>query len=575
MKKTILFALSLIMFSVTMWADDRLNRVNPNEASYKIEGDFSYRIVDNKVQYELTNVKPKGIQIKPQDVYLGFQIDGKEVMFTFDSIVTPDNFPGFDNISYWYYDPDISDWQPDIEIRKGENTVDDRRDITMMLIIDCSNSLKSDFAMVKNATSRFLKQMYDAAPNGNVHIGIIGFSSIPDTKILPIQPLNATTFISMQSFIRNLTVNNGTALFYAWDKAMDATVRYIQSGKMHQYEKSHFITFTDGIDQTSQDINRPNPIVNADEYYNFIIKTAKKQISNYESDVVFVTGIDITNKQQQIKFENKLKQLAVPNDNLHYERLESISRLEAKFSEIANRLTDSWQVLNCYVAPARHGRVCWTFGKKEKTIVKKEKPKVINEKTMLLGLSLGIGIPIYNQYYKYTSRDYPYTPSELYSDALGGDFQFSIDFAYPITQKFALGLYLNGGFGLAKLKYYDTRDNPDCIYTTKDVVSWNGTAGVLMAFGDMSNKGAFILGIGSGLGDEGGGYSLNWSHTDAWNIYIGNHTPLEVRLGGVFKKGFYFSIDVYTIPETWNSNEFFIEPAVRFGYNFGSLIKVK
>ena len=246
---------AMLFSSATMLADDILNRVHPNEASYKIEGNFHYRVIDNKVSYELTNVVPTGLSFKKQDVYYGSQPEGKEVMFTFEKVVTEPGFPGFDNISYWYYDPDIADWQPDVEIKKGEQNAQLNKDVTMMLIIDCSSSLKNDFNVVKEATCNFLDLMYKTAPNGNLHIGIIGFSSIPDTQTFPIKPLDGASYNEMRNFIRNLRSSNGTALFYAWDKAMEQTYSYINSGRMRQYTTSHFVTFTDGIDQTSQDIN--------------------------------------------------------------------------------------------------------------------------------------------------------------------------------------------------------------------------------------------------------------------------------------------------------------------------------
>ncbi len=564
MNKKILFALALLMFGATAWADDVLNRVHPNEASYKIEGNFNYRVENGQVLYELTDVVPTGLQIQQRSVYKGTQPEGKEVMFTFDQIVVPDGFPGFDNISYWYYDPDIKDWQPDVEIRKGERTNELRKDITMVLIIDCSNSLKSDFTMVKNATARFLKQMYDAAPNGNVHIGIIGFSSMPDTQILPIQPLNGGTYNSMQNFVRNLTTSNGTALFYSWDKAVEATVRYIQNGNMRNYEKSHFITFTDGIDQTSQDVNRrPTPIVTADDYYNYIINAAKNKISNYESDVVFVKGIDITNDQQQAKFENKLRQLAVPNDNMHYERLESISRLEYKFSQIANRLTDSWKVLNCYVAPARHGRVCWTFGKKEykPAPAPKPAPVVKNGRNIFVGLSFTFGLPIgmpHTESYRYTYStydpyydDYNYETSYSYTTytALGLYLKFGVDFAYPVSDKFGIGAYTVIGGG------------PDMRIGGGGANFAGGMdfkVGLLMLAGDVNDR-PFIIGIAPCTG-----FAFD---------YFGGYLPLEIRFGRVTKKHLYVTGNItFGMPL---DGEFVIEPALSIGYHFGDKLKTR
>lgn len=526
MKKFFLLVFAFFMCSTNIWADDVLNRTHPNDASYKIEGNFNYRVVKNQVKYELTNVVPTGLTIKQYDVYNGIQPDGKEVMFTFDSIVTPDGFPGFQNIAYWYYDPDIADWQPDIEIRRGEYTRENSQDITMVLVMDCSNSLKTDFNYVKNATYRFLEQIYQVAPNGNIHIGIIGFSSMPDTQVLPIQPLTRNSYGIMKSFISNLTVNNGTALFYAWDKAMEQTQNYIQSGIMKNYVKSHFITFTDGIDQTSQDISRT--IVSADDYYNYIIRTAKGKISKYESDVVFVKGTDITNSQQQAKFENKLSQLAFPNDNRHYERLESINRLEAKFGEIATRLTDSWQVLNCYVAPARHGRVCWTFGKQEYKPA--PKPVVKNGRNIFVGLNGTVGLPMYeNSFF-----------------GVGLNMKVGVDFAYPVTDKFAIGLYLNmgGGFGSARYGGVDG--------------SFDFKTGLLMLAGDVNDR-PFIIGVSPFLGF---GFMPNVEYL-----------PFELRFGRIIKKHLYITGNL-NIGIPLNGG-FMVEPSVSIGYHFGDKLKAK
>ena len=567
MKKLFLFVLAVVMFNATAGAADVLNRIHPNNATVKIEGNFNVKVNNGVVSYELTNVVPTGLKMRQEKVFYGKQPDGREVMFTFDQIQWENpSMTNFDNISYWYYDSDINDWQPDVEIRKGERTNELRKDITMVLIIDCSNSLRNDFQIVKNATRHFIDQMYQAAPNGNVHIGIIGFSSMPDTKILPIQPLNSSTYGNMRSFISNLTVNNGTALFYAFDKAIDQTEKYIASGKMHNYERSHFITFTDGIDQTSQDFShQPNPIVSADEYYDYIIRTAKGKIDNYESDVVFVKGVDITNEQQQEKFENKLSQLAVPNNSQHYERLQSINRLEQKFSDIANHLIDSWQVLNCYVAPARHGRVCWTFGKEEKPAPAPKpepKPVVRNGRNIFVGLNGTVGFPIgmYNaSSYSYSQSYYdPYTDSYVYSSAnsnnssmdLGMNLKFGVDFAWPVADRFAIGVYTMIGGG------------PSMSLGNSGVDVFSGgmdfKVGLFMLAGDVNNR-PFIIGIAPCTG-----FAMT-----AKNGYV----PLEFRFGRVIKKHLYISGNLtFGVPL---SGSFTIEPAITLGYHFGDKLKTK
>lgn len=515
------------MVVATCMAEDILNRVHPNEAGYKIEGDFNYKIEDGRVKYELSNVVPTGMDIivteknnernvLKEDVFIGTQPERKEVMFSFDKIVPQDGFPGFQNISYWYYDPEIKLWQPDLEIKKGEQNTELRKDITIMLIIDCSNSLGKDFSTVKSATLGFIKKMYDAAPKGNVHIGIVAFSSIPDTKEFPMQPLNSYSYSRMDRFVRDLGMSNGTALFYAWDKAMEMTNNYIAGGTMTNYDKdrisSHFITFTDGIDQTSQDINRPDPIVSADDYYNYIVKTTKNRISNYESDVVFAKGVDITNDMLQAKFENKLRQLARPNDSAHFEILESVDRLKAKFEAIANRLTDSWKSLNLYVAPARQGHVCWTFGKAEKV---KEKPAQCYSKHMLT-FDVGANF-IFDGYFYY-------------------GFDFGFNYAYQLKPKFGIGGYTSF----------------ECVIWHGQIEGFQNQSGLTLTSGNLCEKKVmFVGGLGLNLG----------------NCLMG----ADVRSGFVCRNGF-FMLGEVGVGEGVR-NEFAIDVSLHFGYNFGRHIK--
>lgn len=540
MKRLFTLCVLAVMVNTVCVAEDLLNRVHPNEAGYKIEGDFSYKIANGDVEYDLTNVIPTGLdifvkdkfgvndrKISLSDVFAGNQPGGREVMFSFDKVVPHNGFPGFGNISYWYFDPEINMWQPDIEIRQGEQDTVLRKDITIELIIDCSKSLKNDFAKVQDATVAFIEQMYNAAPQGNVHIGIIGFSSIPDTQIFPMQPLNSSSRIQMEKFIKTLRVNNGTALFYAWDKAVSLTESYIKNGNMRNYDaervSSHFITFTDGIDQTSQDLARSTPIVSADDYYNYIIKYQKNKINNYESDVVFVKGIDITNSRLQEKFEDKLKQLSVPNDNEHYEVLVSVDRLGDKFSRIASRLSDSWKTLNLYVAPARQGHICWTFGRAEKSVpVHRDPEPKLCYSDHIIAVDLGLN-----------------AATDL-NDFLMG-FDLGLTYAYQVKPKFGIGAYMGFEF----------------LFPTVD---FQYQMGVTLTGGNLCDKKSIFVG---GIG---------------WNIGT-LMNGADLRAGFVTRKGFImygeFGIGVGTVGNDHGKKEsgLGMDISLHFGYNFGKLIK--
>ncbi len=530
MKKIIIVLLFAALGVVTAFA-----QVHPDRARYKINGNFSYEIKDTNVYYKLTNVVPSGLRVQKKedgqfrdlttaDILRGHQVGGdQEVGFRFEKIVPMEGdnqFPGFDelfrNISYWYYDPDIDDWQKDTEIKQSKFEQVDSKDVTVMLIIDCSSSLSSFLETVQNATLNFLERLYVSDPSGHVHVGIVAFSSMPNTKVFPLKSLNNSNYPLMKSFIRSLTPSNGTALFYAWDKAVKQTDDYIRNGNMKRYEKSYFITFTDGIDQTSQDLkHRPTPIVSSDQYYDYIIETTKLTNWDYESDVVFVKGSDIANEAQQAKFETKLSNLSVPNDGEHYERLESFDNLEEKFNEIASRLTNSWKVLNCYVAPARHGDVCWTFGgeierPKPKPLPKKPKQTRTGEK--FVGISGSLGVLSLNSSYMYGS-----TIATILGLSLG------VDCAWNLSEKFSIGFYSTIGAGPSFVRAAGPWGYYSGVSGALDL-----KIGALMLFGDINNR-PFMLGITpcTGFGLDFGG--------------VGFYLPLEVKFGRLLNNHFYLS----------------------------------
>lgn len=573
MKKLLLFSLALLLMGATAWGQKSVKQaIHPDEVAYKIDGNFSYEIVGNDVLYKLTDVWGTGMVVQKRDpvqgflnvdrkdVFQGEQPDNKEVGFCFPRIIPSEGFPGYDNISYWYYDTEIQEWQKDSEIRKSEMQQVTSKQVTVMLIIDCSSSLdkrKSEvngrkneddafFEKVKISSIKFLKTLLESSSHGNVHVGIVAFSSIPDTRMLPMQPLTSESVKEMEGFINSRRTENGTALFYAWDQAIQKTQDYVSSGN---FDKSYFVTFTDGIDQTSQDMtHRPTPIVSADDYFKYIISDAQKTIKNYESDVVFVRGSDIGSDAQMEKFEKKLKQLAVPNDEEHYTRLNNMNQLEEKFDDIASRLTDSWKELTLYVAPARHGKVCWTFGQKE---VKQEKPKVVKAKGKnFCGMSFGIGVNICNWSSGYNAA---------YSKAISVPINVGFDYAWRLSDRFAMGIYAVIGAGPSFYRQRistNYRGYPDYDYDYKYYegtdVAINLYVGLLMLFGNLDNK-PFILGVTPFTG-----FSALSSY------YPTSSLPLEVRFGRVLSDHFYLT----GYAKMGVGIGFPFEPGLSFGYKF-------
>ncbi len=533
MKKLFFFSLS-ILCSVLVFAQQNEDwRVHPNDAKYYIKGVFDATTGSNgNSVYTLTNVETQGITIDDgKSVYYGDYIEAHDdVRFTFDHVDT--NCPTkYDYISYWVFDDEISEWIPDVEIRSADRGMEHRKVMTVMLVLDCSSSLENefvhDFRYVKEGALTFLRSMYNASKAGNIRIGIIGFNSLKRTQIRQIESLTEGSYLEMTRFINNLSVANGTALYYSLDKAIDMTNSYVSGFRnTSEYTSPIIVTFTDGIDQTSFDNKKK--LKSADAYYNYV--NNRIQENDIEHFVIPFKGSDISTDAQKDKFERVLRSLTKPDDNAHYLPVTTMSELGSIFGSIANSLIDRWQILRCYVAPARQGKVCWTFGKKEKEAPKKVLPPPPAPKkgrNVFIGLGGNIGAPmtVYSEK-GYSSLDF------------GSTLNFAFDWAYPITDHFGMGTYVSLGGGLMFGSFEG---------------AFNFKTGLLMMFGDVNDR-PFLLGIAPFTGFTFAGES--------------GSIPFELKFGRAVNEHLYITgnVNMY-IPD------FGIEPSITIGYHFGDKLQ--
>ena len=384
MKKIkLLFTLLLCVSAIFA---QQTKRIHPDKATHYIKGDFSAHMQDGKPVYKLRNVSTEGISFHQADTYYGAITDLGDLCFTFDSART--TYPGGfaeNDLAFWFYDKEIGEWQPDIEIRQATGSFDNRKIMTIMLVLDCSTSLGKDFSRVKAGAKYFLEKLVSASNTGNVRIGIIGFSSLKNTNkgILPIQKLTTENYHSMLNFIDNLTMDNGTALYYAIDKSVNALDQYANAllgEDVENYARSCIVTFTDGIDQQSQNFDKD--IFVAEDYYNYIRpilkdNSTRKKIygRNIETRILSVKGNDITSAKLEEKFDNDLKAIC---DN--YTKMRNINELQNEFANISKLLIDKSMQLQCYVPMGFRGRVGWTFSSVKKEPVVEYKPEPIKIK---------------------------------------------------------------------------------------------------------------------------------------------------------------------------------------------------
>lgn len=566
MKKNFIFLTLAVLCGAMCFAQNAEDwRIHPDDATYKIYGHFETTFPDGRVSYELTDVNPVGLSFPVEPKYYGGQTTQGNVYFTFDH-VTYSGKPDFDNIALWTYDETLDKWIADVETGKKENDATNTNEMTVVLVLDCSSSLgDKGFAEVKRSAKSFIDVMLYSSGRGNIHLGIIGFSTMQQTHTLELQRLNSTSAQQMKNFIDKFEQGNGTALYKSFDAAVDMTQAYIKN--MEHFAGAAIVTFTDGLDNGSNNFDKK--IGSKQAYYKHIKDNVlNKSIGGqeYQSYTIFVPGgADVKDPAIERKIVEELKTIAKRENRFFY--VTNTSGLDQQFRQIAQSLIDSWKVLSCFISAGQNGRVCWTFGKKEikptpAPAPKPEpKPVVNNGRRIFLGLNGTIGIPIgiptsYASSYSYSYYD-PYTDSYTYQNSynysnamcVGINIKLGLDFAYPVADRFAIGFYTMIGGG------------PSFNLERSELFAEGGMdfkVGLLMLAGDISDR-PFIIGFAPCTG-----FAMDNSNT---------YVPLELRFGRITKEHLYITGNLtFGVPL---SGGFMIEPAISIGYHFGDKLKTK
>ena len=517
MRKRFLLLLVCAMSALMAMAQ---NRTNPDVADYFIKGYLSIeRGPDGKPVYKLSNIDKRGIIFdNPGSAMRGFVTDEEDVRFRFahydilpiSGISTPDINTELD---FWRYDESIHEWQPDGETRQASRGVEENKSMVLMLVLDCSSSLRSDFSFVQEAAKAFIKSLLDASGKGNIKIGIVGFSKISATEFYPITRLTNDSYYDMCRFINSRSIQNGTALYYAMDKAIDVMEDYCNTSipSNEPLSAAMMVTFTDGLDQTSRDEDRG--IFTADKYYAELLNKLKGKRFNgipLQSKMRGVQGDDIETQAQLGKFEQ------IGNSLAEFKLLNNVSELGQEFKDIAEGLLNEWAVLNCYVPNSFEGRVAWTYRTARRTVESPREPRQPRERgRFFFGINLGGGMSNFSgtKYYEYGYYNYwDEYDWDIERQDIGDTFltgSIGVDLAFPIGRVVNLGLFASVGYNGT---YYDN-------------FTFDGGPLVLINF-----KSAGSLYAGAGISYL---TPLSASYYDP-DLY-----GADFRLGYVFKNGLY------------------------------------
>ncbi len=504
------------------------NRTNPDVADYFIKGYLSIeRGNDGKPVYKLSDIQKRGINFDdPGAVVRGrFETDLENVKFQFSHYAT--DYPGGIGtpLDFWRYDESINEWQPDVETMQGSAGVQEKKSMVLMLVLDCSSSLSNDFSFVQQAAKEFIKSLLDASNSGNIKIGIVGFSKISATEFFPITRLTNDSYYDMCRFINGRNVQNGTALYYAMDKAIDAMESYCSASipSDEPLSSAMMVTFTDGLDQTSRDENKG--IYTADDYYVELQRKMNNKRFNgvpLQSKMRGVRGVDIATDAQLGKFSQ------IGNSLADFKLLSNMSELGQEFKYIAEGLINEWRVLNCYVPNSFKGRVAWTYPSKKQVVV--EKPKEPRKKgRWFVGLNAGLGLSNYflneENYYQQEYGGTVYCDRQ-YDDNLGLAFSGGFDIAFPIGRAVNLGLF-------SSIEIETANEN------------------LLLSAGPL-----LLINFGNGSSLYFGG-GMSTAYFDAFGT--------DWRAGYKFKNGLYLFAELLSISDSWSQERCYY---IIDGYNY-------
>ena len=524
------------------------NRTNPDVANYYIKGNLSIeKGADGKTVYKLSQIDNLGIYFEdPHATRIGEETSLEDVLFQFSRAST--DYPGGINtpLDFWRYDNSINEWQPDVETRQGTAGVETKKSMLVMLVLDCSSSLGTDFNLVQGAANSFIRSLYESSKgSGNIKLGIVGFSKINETRIFNIRPLISGSYYEMTSFINGLSTQNGTALYYAMDKSISELMEEYSRNSIPSSEPlstAIMVTFTDGLDQTSR--NPDKNILTADNYYDEILAKYGTKMQNkifngirLQHEIRGVKGNDIISEAQLGKFRRIGENLG------NFKLLNNYSDLGREFEDIAKNLIDQWRILNLYVPNSFSGRVAWTYPGERAKPASQPTPKT--GRNVFLGLNFTFGVPM---------TDYCYWSSGYIDDfGVGITPKFGMDFGWPLSDRFALGFYINAG---PNFTWNDQRHDYNRWYYSVFTIGLDVKLGLLMLAGDLNTR-PFIIGIAPCTG-----YNMTTDYQE--------FLPLELRFGRVLGKRFYITGNLNMgIPIYGSGMSKMIEPGIALGWRLG------
>lgn len=358
MKKHFILLAATLLLSLSAMAQ-------ADKAKFYIEGQLS---TPNRTgeSWKLYNIHAKGISFGGADTIVGHDTDkGVQLIFEHAATEHPQGFAC--GMKFYRWQNNSGRWQIDSEVEDAQAAFSQQKVMSIMLVLDCSASIgSSDFLKLKQAAKQFLDVIMDKSSDGNVHVGIVGFNSMQNTRTLGLQPLTKENRSAINDFIDGLQLNNRTAFYYAINQALDNIKRYTSTlnvGNDKVYDGSFVIAFTDGYDNDSFDPQIGKAAEGTEHRYfqhvNNRIMHERIAGAPIESYVLAIRGNDVPRDNND--FERVLSALSHNSSSNKFYSLANFDRLQSAFEEIGTNLINKWQNIYCYIPRGYDGRVRWTI----------------------------------------------------------------------------------------------------------------------------------------------------------------------------------------------------------------------
>lgn len=372
-----------------------------NAKEYYIQGTLTGAFKeDGEYEPKLHNPIGHGIDFFHESVMIGKK--GKvQYSFRFRNATTdcPEGFVK----GLKFYRNENGKWQEDSEVGQGSATFRSDRTMAIVLVLDCSSSLKDQIDIVQKSAKEFISLLAERTENrGNIHVGIVAFNY--RQIVSDIVPLTASNMVRLMHFIDGLEtiVNNNTALYGSIDNGVAMLEDYVLQNNLENFDGAVLVAFTDGLDNAS--LNAEKNIITPSQYLEYLKPLVNsKQIkgTKLNSYVVAVKGRDV---HDDVTFNENLKPLATSENN--YFLLDDMTWLKQKFRFIADGLVTRWQDLICYIPPTGQGEVRWVLecGSEPAPIIvdrPEPKKKVISEIGGIVGGINGFSSKFINRKFAY------------------------------------------------------------------------------------------------------------------------------------------------------------------------------